>query len=343
MMMKFRPGDRVKFMDEAGGGIVTRLDQKGWVYVETEDGFEIPVAPEKLLRTEGFAEETSSDIEERDSQPKPANEPPQEHPEPPAPEQENLDKKLPPLAGEPEIFLSLIPAQSGFDAYLVNDSGYQLFYTYGISEDMYLRISSRELLEENMKVELGRVVPGKGKNLHVQALLFASRQFLPRPALDKIINLDPEAMPLSETPAGNPYFDEDAILVSLLPEKVNTDIPVKKKILREKQDIPPKKLMLRPQISGNVPVEEVDLHIEAIIDDYKDLTPGEILELQLARFETALEGARRSGQKKIVFIHGLGQGKLKFEIRKILDQKKIRYQDASFKEYGYGATMVLLG
>jgi dsDNA-specific endonuclease/ATPase MutS2 len=48
--------------------------------------------------------------------------------------------------------------------------------------------------------------------------------------------------------------------------------------------------------------------------------------------------------KKVVFIHGVGQGKLKYEITRILHDKypDLKYQDASFKEYGYGATMILL-
>ncbi len=90
--------------------------------------------------------------------------------------------------------------------------------------------------------------------------------------------------------------------------------------------------------------EEVDLHIQQIISDYESLTPGEILEAQMARFTTALEGAIRSNQKKIVFIHGRGEGKLKYEIRKKLesDYPGLTFQDASFKEYGYGATLVIL-
>jgi hypothetical protein len=38
----------------------------------------------------------------------------------------------------------------------------------------------------------------------------------------------------------------------------------------------------------------------------------------------------------------VGNGTLKIEIRKELDRmkNKLDYQDASFKEYGYGATMV---
>jgi dsDNA-specific endonuclease/ATPase MutS2 len=64
----------------------------------------------------------------------------------------------------------------------------------------------------------------------------------------------------------------------------------------------------------------------------------------MSRFTIALDGAVRSKTKKIVFIHGIGNGKLKYEIRKTLDSKysRLKYQDASFKEYGYGATMVIL-
>ncbi len=90
--------------------------------------------------------------------------------------------------------------------------------------------------------------------------------------------------------------------------------------------------------------EEIDLHIENLIDDHRNMDNGQILEIQLSRFRTALETALLHKGNRIVFIHGVGNGKLKFELRKILDTeyKKIRYQDASFKEYGYGATMVLI-
>ncbi|UCG27434.1 MAG: Smr/MutS family protein [Bacteroidales bacterium] len=91
-------------------------------------------------------------------------------------------------------------------------------------------------------------------------------------------------------------------------------------------------------------IEEVDLHIHNILPEIEDLGPGEILEAQMDRFTTALEGAVRNKQKKIVFIHGKGAGKLKYEIQKKLktDYPGLRYQDASFKEYGYGATLVII-
>ena len=53
----------------------------------------------------------------------------------------------------------------------------------------------------------------------------------------------------------------------------------------------------------------------------------------------------KSKKKRIiVFIHGKGVGILKSEIIKAFkrDYKHLDYQDASFQEYGYGATMVII-
>ncbi len=98
------------------------------------------------------------------------------------------------------------------------------------------------------------------------------------------------------------------------------------------------------KIKPTIVIEEVDLHIQHILLNHENLTAGEILEAQMARFTTALNGAIRNRQKKIVFIHGRGEGKLKYEIRKKLesDYPSLTFQDASFKEYGYGATLVII-
>ncbi len=46
----------------------------------------------------------------------------------------------------------------------------------------------------------------------------------------------------------------------------------------------------------------------------------------------------------MVFIHGVGAGTLKNELRKSLtkDYPQLYFQDASFKEYGFGATMIII-
>lgn len=90
-------------------------------------------------------------------------------------------------------------------------------------------------------------------------------------------------------------------------------------------------------------IEVIDLHAHEILESTAGMSNGDIITAQLSRFTIALDLAVNSGRHgKIVFIHGVGSGKLKLELQKILRLKypKLASQDASFKEYGYGATMI---
>ena len=91
---------------------------------------------------------------------------------------------------------------------------------------------------------------------------------------------------------------------------------------------------------------EVDLHIEKLLDSYNTMTNHEMLTYQMDHFRKELESALKNKDKiaRIVFIHGLGNGTLKLQLRKQLDDMYpfLYYQDASFAEYGFGATMVML-
>lgn len=89
--------------------------------------------------------------------------------------------------------------------------------------------------------------------------------------------------------------------------------------------------------SGRAVTREVDLHVR----------PGqggtEAIDRQLARFRGELNSAIRSGLPEIVFIHGVGSGRLKEEIRNILAEEypSCNFQDAPFSRYGFaGATLV---
>jgi hypothetical protein len=86
----------------------------------------------------------------------------------------------------------------------------------------------------------------------------------------------------------------------------------------------------------------VDLHIEKLVDTHSHLNNAEILQIQLEAFEKWLELAQLNQLPSMVFIHGVGKGKLKGEIHKLLKVKKgiksfiNQYSDF----YGYGATEV---
>ncbi|HYQ56574.1 MAG TPA: Smr/MutS family protein, partial [Draconibacterium sp.] len=88
----------------------------------------------------------------------------------------------------------------------------------------------------------------------------------------------------------------------------------------------------------------IDLHITELLDDSEGLSNREMLEIQMEAVESEMNLAIKNHAKRIVFIHGVGQGVLKQEVTNLLKRnfKKYYFQDASFKEYGYGATMVIL-
>jgi hypothetical protein len=90
--------------------------------------------------------------------------------------------------------------------------------------------------------------------------------------------------------------------------------------------------------------EVVDLHIEELVPDTTDLSADAIFNIQLDHFRNAIEKAHAFGMEKIIFIHGIGNGRLKKEIRFLMarDPHIKRFEDADIKKFGYGATGVYL-
>ena len=88
----------------------------------------------------------------------------------------------------------------------------------------------------------------------------------------------------------------------------------------------------------------VDLHASEVLDTTAGLSPADILNYQLDIFRKTLEQYKAKKGQKIVFIHGKGEGVLRRAIISDLNYryKKYTFQDASFQEYGYGATQVTI-
>lgn len=90
-------------------------------------------------------------------------------------------------------------------------------------------------------------------------------------------------------------------------------------------------------------VLEIDLHIEELVDSHAGWSNAQILSRQMISFQNAYLKARRLRKRKLVVIHGVGEGVLRNDVRSWLDQQEgLKYYDADFREYGQGATMVEL-
>ena len=59
--MEFKIGDKVKFLNEQGGGVVSEILNKKIVKLITDDGFEIPYFVHTLLSVEPVKEVTKSE------------------------------------------------------------------------------------------------------------------------------------------------------------------------------------------------------------------------------------------------------------------------------------------
>ncbi len=90
------------------------------------------------------------------------------------------------------------------------------------------------------------------------------------------------------------------------------------------------------------PLQIIDLHIDKLHNNYTQLTKQETFAVQIKYFEKNLEDALAAGMKKITFIHGVGNLKLKNEILKLLKNNEHvkEIKDAPTHEFGYGATDV---
>ena len=101
----------------------------------------------------------------------------------------------------------------------------------------------------------------------------------------------------------------------------------------------------KPNISpADQEILEVDLHINALLDNTAGLSPSVLLNTQLTEFRIIMDRNIKKKGQRIVFIHGKGEGVLREALIKELTHRYrgCTYEDASFQKYGYGATMVTI-
>jgi hypothetical protein len=86
-----------------------------------------------------------------------------------------------------------------------------------------------------------------------------------------------------------------------------------------------------------------DLHIEKLLPDTRGMTTFDILNYQMDAARGQLEFAMRKRIQRIVFIHGVGEGILKEELRTLFRRYEgLKVRDADYRKYGMGATEVYI-
>ncbi len=348
-------GDRIRFLNTTGGGVVRRFEGKDRVIVEDEDGFEMPA----LLR-ECVAVGGNGIMQERSFvRPQAPAEP--EKPAPKKPEPEDIPITETPEGERMNIYLAYLPTEPGkvlqgssYEAYFVNDSNYYLFFNYMNRHNDSWISRYNGMIEPNMKIfleEFAKEDLNALERICVQLIAFKKdKPYSLKNAISVELRLDTVKFYKQHCFMENDFFDEDALICPI----VRADVP-ERELLVSASDL--KEAMCRKaredrhaphpaakKKNAGSAVVEVDLHITELLDNTAGMSNADILTYQLDKFHEVL--AKYAGQKgqKIVFIHGKGEGVLRKAIEKELKTryKQYYYQDASFREYGFGATQVTI-
>jgi len=104
----------------------------------------------------------------------------------------------------------------------------------------------------------------------------------------------------------------------------------------------PKRPISQPKQRYQPPME-VDLHIHKLVKSTKGMSNHDMILLQLDTAKRQLDFAIHKRIPRVVFIHGVGQGVLKEELKFLFRRyDNINFSDADYKKYGLGAMEVYI-
>ena len=343
-------GDKVCFLSEKGGGVVIGFKGKDTVLVEYEDGFDIHmlINDEVVIETDDYNIKRKVTPKKVEEAPKPVK---ADIPTYKAAEVKGGDTL--------NVFLAFVPedvkqiSSTPFEAYLVNDSNYYLYYTYASAEGKAWKVRAHGVVEPNMKFlleEFEKSVLNDMEHVAVQFIAFKDgRSFALKPAVSVEVLIDAVKFYRMHTFKETDFFEEPALVYDI----VRKDVPAQQVFVsaeqiqeallgkRTEERLRSQPIVKKPK--GNA-IIEVDLHIDELLDDTRGMNNADMLNYQFDTFRDVLEKYKTKREQRIVFIHGKGDGVLR---KAILDELKrkysnCRYQDASFQEYGFGATMITI-
>ena len=348
--------DIVRFLNATGGGRISRIEG-GIAYVEDSDGFEQPVLLRECVVVDASKPKATA-YDRPVIPPKSKEQKPAEAPKPAAatmpvvetPEGDTLNVTL---AYEPRELRHL--NTTSYYAYLVNDSNYFLYVAYmtrGDNADGMWTTRFHGIVEPNMQVLMEEFSHDSLPDMSRVAVQYAAfkegRGFkLKNPALVEH-RLDTTKFYKLHCFHDNEYFDSPVIALDIVRDDRPARMPLidsseleramQEKRAAEKQNRRP--VQRHEKHKGEI--IECDLHIGELVDTTAGMSNADMLNLQLDKFREVMNANIKRAGAKIVFIHGKGEGVLR---KALLDELRRKYprcesQDASFREYGFGATLV---
>lgn len=363
-------GDKVRFVSETGGGIIAGFKGNNIVLVEDEDGFEIPTPINDIVVVDtndyNIAKVNTRDFDKGDAE----NRTVRKHEnmlQKKEEEEAEIERPVTFKAAPQErrggdtinLKLAFVPQDakqlsiSEFDAYLINDSNYAIAYTYLCGENNSWKLRMNGVLEPNTKENLetfGYSALEEIGKVMVQGIAYKeNKPFLAKPAFQVQTRIDKTKFYKENAFKENDFFDEPALIYDIVVDdkpvrELFTDAEELKKAMKQKLALDEPHKKTSPVSRNKNGITEVDLHIKALLDNTDNMSNADMLNYQLDTFRKVMDENKKFTGRKIVFIHGKGDGVLRNAILKELrhSYRSCQYQDASFREYGFGATMVII-
>lgn len=355
--MKLNVGDKVRFLNENGGGIVTRIINTNLVSVAIEDGFDIPTLASNLIRIETM--DGPSSLFDKDYKV-----------ELPVPDPklddyaENRLTKLRPAKKEathPQgLYLAFIPQDQqwlitgSIDIYVINNSEYAVLYSFNLRgpagnysgiDFASIDPNSKALIETISREDIESWSEGV-----VQALFHKDEMEKILKPVNESFKVKPVKFYKEDSYIESSLIDGKAIMVSLC-EIDALSSPILDADYGKSSPIETNTGYSKP-LSTNVLIDkhrvagreaEVDLHISSLRDNYEGLSNHEILQIQVSYFDRSLESAILNNYAKVIYIHGIGNGILKASlINRLKEYEDIEFRNAAFARYGNGAIEIVI-
>lgn len=369
-----RTGDKVRFLNDVGGGTITGFQGKNIVLVSDEDGFEVPT----LIKDVVVVETDSYNIAKKTTKP-PKTETVEKQAETSdvAEGAEEGEKDLAELpltfrpraeerrgADQLSLYLAFVPVDiknvtdTSFEAYLVNDCNYYFHYTLLTHSGNACELRHEGEVAPNTKIfleEFRRDILEEWRRITIQASAYKrDRHFLAKPTLNIGLRIDGTKFYKLHTFQKSLFFNEPSLVYDIVVnDRPAHSVLVDADELRESMTKPSANVREKParamgkegkKAGGSDPngLLEVDLHATELLDTMVGMRPKDILDYQLKVFRDTMNAHIKERGRRIVFIHGKGEGVLR---QALLNELKASFphcshQDASFKMYGFGATMV---
>ena len=381
-MTMIKKGDKVRFLFDTGGGTVAAV-KGNIVMVEDADGFQIPTPiNEVVLDASQESYSTSSMVaamqrDERRSAAKSdgrsmralLNEGMEEEADNAARDDDPADKEITFKRPVEErkggnllnAYLAFVPVDikkvtdTEFDTYLVNDSNYYLHYTYLSAENNSWTVRAEGVLEPNTKEYIEEFTLREVNALSrvcIQMTAFKrEKPFSLKQPVSVMLRIDQVKFYKLHVFQPNDFFEQPALLYTIIEDdKPARSIDIDANSLKQEMYATADDKERLTQLSTRTPrkgleeTEVVDLHAEKLLDNTGGMSSADILNYQLDHFRRIMKEHRHEKGKKIIFIHGKGEGVLRHAIihELVYRYRPCTYQDASFQEYGYGATQVTI-